>query len=358
MRKPCHNRYFYLAAVLAITLITRPSVAHQLYSSGGQNFRWAGNSLTFRYHPTQFTGEWLTGLQETIDLWNESPANFTLAITPDNNTAAHGNGENEIWFGQSSTAYCQNYYDYVNNRVIESDVVFGTSTNWVTSEIKGDLLRYGGSGRPFQNTALHEIGHAIPLAHENRVYNIMGMDFEFLSVNGDFVRTYVGEDAAAGAVALYGSKAGPLEDISVSHWAYAGTAGEYSDHRRTRIYNAAGQPLLSTSVNEEPVFNVSRGQAVNVEFTFENNGLTDHQNVAVGYYLSSDSTISTLDTRIAVSQRNFVRDTPDTERIAITIPSQTVPGTYWLGVIADETDALSEIVETNNATYIQIRVVP
>lgn len=346
-----------LTAAILVTIHTRQSLAYNLYTSNtGQNYIWQNGLVTFRYRPSQFNGEWLTGLEQAIALWNESPAAVTLTLQQDDATVGHGNGQSEIWFGSASTAYCQNSYDYANHRVVESDVVFGTSTAWTVSELKTDLIQYGGAERPFQNTAIHEIGHAIPLAHENREYNIMGMDFKHVHVNGETARTYIGEDAADAAIQLYGSKATPLEDISVSHWCYLNASGEYSDHRRTVLRQGGGGALGSVVVAGEPVYSVSPGSTVEAEFTYENNGSNSHANVPVGFYLSDDSTVTTLDNKIGQTAVTFDRGDVDTRVNAITIPQGLPAGDYWLGVIVDDSDSISEGVEVNNATYIRIRI--
>jgi len=199
------------------------------------------------------------------------------------------------------------------------------------------------------------MGHAVPLAHENREYNIMGVDYEHLHVNGNVARAYVGEDAADGVVFLYRVKA-DTQDLGVTHWRYNGTSGQYSDHRRTTIVNVQGGALSSYVDQGERTYVVRQGQTVQAEFSYENNGAAMQADVPVGFYLSTDSTITTLDRRIDGTTLTLIRDDVDTRFTTIQIPSDVEPGNYWLGVVVDERDELREIVESNNATYIPIEV--
>ena len=110
-------------------------------------------------------------------------------------------------------------------------------------------------------------------------------------------------------------------------------------------------------MNGEPRYNVNKGQQYLVEFSYENNG-ESYQTTEVGYFISTNDYISTGDRRIG--GRNGMglgRNTVFTFQAPVTIPADLVSGqTYWLGVIIDEDSTLSEVTETNNRTYISIRV--
>lgn len=72
---------------------------------------------------------------------------------------------------------------------------------------------------------------------------------------------------------------------------------------------------------------------------------------SVGFYLSSDPTVTTADLLLGeatVSAPNDPGDTFGQAAHSVTIPASTAPGSYVLGVIVDRTNAIAESDETNN----------
>ncbi len=93
----------------------------------------------------------------------------------------------------------------------------------------------------------------------------------------------------------------------------------------------------------------------------KNTGNGDAGQFALGFYLSTDETITT-DDRLLLGGREF-EDGLDmgqslTVEIAssMEIPEGTVPGDYFLGVIVDELSALDECDETNNTHAVPITI--
>jgi hypothetical protein len=206
------------------------------------------------------------------------------------------------------------------------------------------------------------MGHAPGLAHENDTYNIMGQDWTHIEITamGQLV-CYAGEDAGNGEVFLYGEDIGG-NDLGVTHWKYGGEDGEYSRHTLTWLLSEFGH-----GVDSEPIpgvhgvrrYEVRRGSRYQVEFTYENNGIGDHDDVNIGYYISTSDIITTIDRRISTTTMDLSRGTANTRRHTLTIPNDLDVGlTYWLGVIVDYTDDIDEINELNNASWIPIEIVP
>ncbi|TAK51707.1 MAG: hypothetical protein EPO25_15735, partial [Gammaproteobacteria bacterium] len=71
-----------------------------------------------------------------------------------------------------------------------------------------------------------------------------------------------------------------------------------------------------------------------------------------GYYLSTDSTISSSDTYLAGSSHSGLAGwgtiRMSTMGTSLTIPAGTVPGDYYIGILVDRTNAVREVSETNN----------
>ena len=233
----------------------------------GDDITWSSNSAAMAASSVSFpAGQWRDALQTAVDRFNVNPSAFSYTLTTDSNGVALGNSANEIWgstdsgilLGAPAIAYSWwTYYNNGDNVVFmnELDIIFdyGSPWQWTSSEIKSNLIRYGGTLRPMQTTALHEFGHGLKLDHINTEYNIMGADFEHIHVNGSSARAYLGEDASDGTVYLYGLDSSIRQDLGVVHWKYFGASGEYSDHTKTRLYTSTGGSLSSTRTTEKPV---------------------------------------------------------------------------------------------------------
>ncbi len=348
----------------------------------GKNLKFDGNSETLYYSPTSFpAGNWRDALIESINQYNNNPGKFSYKLKQNDDLLSHANFESEVWGSTdiSAPAYASHipicYWFFGKHVWISAvDVVFNYKTpwRWTTTHNKNNLWKYNGacsgtSGcRGIQGTALHELGHGLHLAHENDEYNIMGNDFEHVHVNGDRATFYLGEDAADGAVHLYGND-NSYQDLGVVHWKYdaANTTSEYSNHKRTQVYNSAGTSVVSRTWvdyqgdgnNDERHFKVSPGQSVKAEFTFENNGASTHKNVSVGYYLSTNNYCTTWDTKLTSTTMTLGRADVYTYKKGMTIPSTvTVGQNYWLCAIVDDNGAIAEAWEGNNATWLPLRI--
>lgn len=338
--------------------------SYKYCSSTDKRIKWSGTSKTLRPNSTSFpSGYWENGIRNTIDVFNRNPSRFRYAVSMETGGVGVGNGQSEIWFSTSAcgpacaytrtTCYWLFGWHYGVN---ELDIVYRTDTTWTASTSKNALIRYKGSGRSLQSTGAHELGHGLVLNHVNTEYNVMGTDFEHMQANANTVLAYVGEDVADGMVFLYGNRGG-WQDVAVSHWKYAGASGEYSDHTKAVIRNSGGSVLPTVNVDGETGHRVDRGQWVRVEFTFENNGSNTQNDIPVGYYISTNDYITTLDRLLATRTINLSRDNVSTFWSWVYIPTDLTPNrNYWMGVIIDYTNGISEAVEHNNATYIPMFV--
>ncbi len=335
-------------------------------NSSGNKIKWSGTSKTLRPNSTSFpAGYWENGIRNTIDVFNKNPSRFRYWVSMETGSVGRGNGQSEIWADSDlcgddpACAYTRQYCYWLfgwHYGIKELDIVYGTNTAWTASTSKDALIRYKGSGRSLQSTGAHELGHGLILSHVNTEYNVMGTDFEHMHANGNTVRAYIGEDVADGMVFLYGNRGG-WQDVSVTHWKYSGAFEEYSDHTKTVIRNSNGGPLATANVNGEVGYRVARGQRVQVEFTFENNGSDTQVNIPVGYYISTNDRITTWDRRVASRTINLSRDNVATFSTLVEIPTDLqLNRNYWVGVIIDYKDRISEAVEYNNATYTPIFV--
>ena len=137
-------------------------------------------------------------------------------------------------------------------------------------------------------------------------------------------------------------------------------AGDYQVH----ITGADAEVTRSTmlTVNVPPVIDLMTALApttpdkigelghFNVDFTVENLGNTSSDWIVWGLYLSTDANVTTSD-RVLAEDMIFLElealaDTPVSKEI--TLPGDVVEGSYYLGVIIDNSDSAAEQNKTNN----------
>lgn len=359
-----------IAGMIAGLCLSGNALAYTTWECLGEKLKWDTNSVTMRSSAVSFpAGAWRDSLVTAINRVNQNPSQFRFGATHGDTSVGFNNGQNEVWFtnddgilsgAPARTVWrydCIDYWIFGKDvEITEADIFFDNRVAYTTSMTKTSLLNYGGSGRPFQTTAIHELGHGAGLAHTNNTYNIMGQDWTHIHVNGSTAMAYFGEDASNAMGYLYGLNGGNIEDLGVVHWRHTGASGEYSTHGKTRLLDNAGGNLSSFTRNGEQVYRVVPGQTVRLELSYENNGKST-QNTSVGYYLSTNDIISTADTLLGTSSYTLGRDTVYTNTRTLTIPSSVTPGQdYWIGAVVDRNNSLGEVTESNNATYIPIRI--
>ncbi len=345
---------------LAAAGTSQTSLAYTVYwgCGNGEPLKWKTNEVHLRAS-TQFDNPpWKRSLATSIARWNQTPSSFRFTVHYGDNNVALGNGQNEILWVTSLEAPAATITLYsCSGGIRETDILFNVQKTWTTSMSKRSLISYGGTARPFQTTAIHELGHAAGLLHTSGVYNIMGADWTHIFSNGRTAKSYVGEDAVNGVVSMYGLASVIVDDVSVTHWRHNGNQGLYSTHGRTRLFDNDGQVLNSYLHEGEPVFLVSRGERVQPEFTYENNGAYRQAGINLDFYISTNDYISRYDRKIGDDLIQLGRDIPLTRATLVQIPYDLTSGKiYYLGVLMDGSNNISEIREDNNATYIAIQI--
>jgi hypothetical protein len=353
------------AAALLLLSWTATAGAYCLKICDGTEIKWPIHEVTLQLGKKSFSSaNYLAAIYAARDAWNQSPGFFTVYMNTTDEVGID-NGYNEVWFSVD-----QDILEGAPGRTIswltcgeieEADVVFDANWDFTSGTTKSASTAYGGMFHTFRTGATHELGHVIGLCHNSASYNIMGGDSRFVHANGGTLRNYAGASGIAGEIDLYGVwPPSQFEDVSVVHWKYGGVDGEYSKHRRTRIYDTSDNSLewvWCGANNAEPCFRVTKGQTVKVEFTYENLGRST-QNVDIGYYLSTNSLITTLDTFLTTGNISALgRPVLTTNNTYITIPSWVVSGRdYYIGAIVNYNRKFVEAVGQNNATYIGIHV--
>lgn len=359
-----------LLALASVCGLAHQASAYNTWSCLGEKMKWDTNSVQMRLASNSFSNtSWRSSMTTAISRVNQNPSKFRFTSYYPDTGVSVDNGQSEAWFtsdqgllgGAPARAFvqmdCVDYWIFGKDvEITEADVIFDNGESYTTSMNKSSLWSHGGPSRPFQTTAIHELGHGAGLAHTNNTYNVMGSDWTHIHANGSTARSYLGEDSAHGLVYLYGTTSGAAEDLAVTHFKRTGADGEYSTHGPTVLRSSTGGSLSSFISGGERVYRVNRGQSVRLELTFENNGKT-FQNRNVGYYVSTNNIVSTFDRLLESANMSLGRNTVYTTYRTVTVPSDLVRGrTYWLGAVIDRTGALIEMTEANNATYIPIRI--
>ena len=113
---------------------------------------------------------------------------------------------------------------------------------------------------------------------------------------------------------------------------------------------AAGQPDLD--VYYTPILSSSsvvKGGTVTLYYDVDNLGMVAAGSSTSGIYISTDSTITTSDTLLTTDAvASIAAGSWSSESASITIPSTLDTGTYYIGAIADNNNAVTESNETNN----------
>lgn len=361
-----------IACILACPQFIQTTHAYTHYHCGGDNIEWPSSSISWRAGANSFPSgsPRRTALTSANQRWNEAPSTFTFSIHNWGDTnLGRGNDQNEMWFstnaglldGAPARCFTWTVCSAFSDKITEADIVFNANVAWSTSTDQTLLTPYGGSRRPWATTAIHEMGHALGLAHEDDTYNVMGQDWDHIHVNDGRVRWYPGEDAGNGASHLY-MPWPPFsqykDDLGVVHWKHTGHSGEYSTHGPCQIYKLDDTPVTSEAFNGWVRYKVQAGKIYRVQWTYENNGFYNKTGVNVAYYVSSNDKITTADRLIGLGTFTMKRNKPFTHAINLLMPEDlTIGQTYYLGAIVDYTNSIPEYCETNNATWIPIRMI-
>lgn len=375
-----HNIFYPSILLLSLLLAHSVAQAYTWVKCDDESVDWDNAHQSVSLSAISFApGSWRDALLASIDWINHNPSQFQLTTRLDDTSVGFYNDQNEAWFADDPDLFngaagvtkrvldCDDDWFFGDGKkILEADMVFnvegGFSSSeqrwyrYTTSQYAPNLRAYGGSYIQFQAAAVHELGHLVGLNHTSNTYNTMGDTFTHVHNNYATVTPYLGEDAANGLITYYLYPTEVREDVAVSHFKRVGVFSDSSAHDFTEIRDASGSALATFEENGETVYMVNRGQSVSFELTYENNGRV-FQETKVGFVVSTNDYITTYDSLITRWNFNLGRNVVYTQAVTLDIPSNLTSGRhYWLGAIIDYDGTLSEVDESNNATYLPIWV--
>jgi Ca2+-binding RTX toxin-like protein len=121
--------------------------------------------------------------------------------------------------------------------------------------------------------------------------------------------------------------------------------------------------LDDLSISSQPTLGAASavaGESVTVDYRVDNLASATSGASTSGIYLSTDSTVTTADTLLATDAvAAIAAGLFSSESVSTTLPGNLAAGTYYIGVLADRSNALAESNETNNRSpVVAITVTP
>jgi hypothetical protein len=326
------------AAFLALTTLAAGAAnAAGWNTCNGNNQRWNSGWTNMYISTTSFPAgsAWDARLQNAMWHWNNvGGAGFNFYVGRDTDgTHSSSNGTNEVYMTSTedgsalavtfTRSHCYWLFG-TQNGLDEADVSFNANYAWSLNPV--DYTNPSGSPYNFESVALHELGHALGLNHEDRWMATMNSIYP-----------------NSGSLGYYKE----LDPLADDRW---GVRQLYPDG--TSETDVAGSAFKHTGSGTSGLVSspsyAARGSNVTIEYTFSNQG-TATQSFDIGFYLSTNDYISTGDTLLGMNYGAWAGSgVQATYSRTLTIPSWIAPGTYTLGFLLDPNGSVSENNESNN----------
>jgi hypothetical protein len=215
---------------------------------------------------------------------------------------------------------------FEDGSLVETDVLFkwGLTWNKDTNPTPSTVM----STNNLTQVAAHEFGHAMGLKHTDWKLALMNSVYPGAGTLGNDNDPDPHADDSKGARILYGGPLTPVHDIAAS--AYLRTDPGESD------------------VIPAPA-SAAKGTKVPVTFTIANRGPVKLENIAVRYYLSTNSFISTSDTYLGSVKVWMSSGFEGSFTRNVKIPADVASGSYFIGILLETPAGLVESDTDNNA---------
>ena len=171
-----------------------------------KDYKWPNPYTTFYVNIPGADGLWNRSFEEAMNLWGVDTI-FTYYIVRDVYEGPCGaieDGRNGVDFGNTfcgdawgatTLAICNTWYQ--GSEIIQTDIVFNGNESWNVYSTPWEAPPWSGVS-DFQRVAVHELGHALGLDHEDG-----GVETIMRSYVGDIIIPQ--QDDISGVAAIYGA---------------------------------------------------------------------------------------------------------------------------------------------------------
>lgn len=281
--------------------------------------------------------------------WNGAPAtNFRFNFSYDPATTySTCNGTHSLlmtngygWNGELGVTlrcYKACVWPFWGGKIDDADILFNPAWAWSYAQNPDPLdLEFDEIfGRfNFGLVAIHEMGHALGLNHEDDVMATMNT---FYPNGGPISQNFFVQphsDDVEGDRAGYGTPNSARDQAASGYrWAWA-TNGTVS--------GVSATPLVAPGV-------AYRNNVTPFPFTVENRGAVHEGGFTTRFYLSTDRTVTTADHFLGSSVLALSRGQIVTSTASVVVPNSVPVGCYFFGYITDPDGTAGETDEGNNA---------
>lgn len=296
---------------------------------------WPGGEIVMTLSTGDFEqgGDFALAVVRASDAWNDVPGTFLDfdVITGECDGVLYKDGVNCVYFGdldegilgQTSVSWSSTLPDYEN-----ADVGFNENEDW-TVGVDG----YFQLEPPyvFDMVALHELGHATGLDHEDDILTVMNTFYPAGGPIGPDLDIVPSGDDRAGLRAMYGADPPDVvRDLAASNYERTGP-GE--------------------SAPIEPPVQLEPGESFTFHYTVVNLGTEEETDVNVAFFLSEDERIvPSQDTPLGTTTIEEIwHDEPYEGKQKLSLPEDLPDSNQYFGFYVDPDNEIGENEEANNS---------